>query len=99
MQVNLNLLSAASATGASFSLSVSGRYCFSAAGTFDGGTVSLQMLGPDGSTWFDVGDEATMTSVGAGIAELPSGDYRAGITGGSGSVSVYATLKSVAETV
>ena len=96
MQRSATLLSAASATGPSTNIAIGGDYCFDVAGTFGGATVGLEMLGPDGSTWIAVRDSAgalAFTSAGAAIVTIPSGNYRATITGGSG-VSLHARLRS-----
>ena len=97
MQINLSLLSAGSATGPATVLGFGGDYVFSVAGTFGGSTIGLEMLGPDGTTWIAIEDDAgplALTSAAVFVASLPAGSYRATVTGGSG-VSVTATLRSV----
>jgi hypothetical protein len=69
---NVVLASNASATGAAATWP-GGPGTFTAAATFSGGTVKLQYLGPDGSTWIDAGTDTTLTAAGGGIFELPPG--------------------------
>ena len=59
-----------------------GRGVFTAAGNFSGATVALQMLGPDGATWFNTGTDTTLTSAGVGAFDLPPAQVRANVTGG-----------------
>jgi hypothetical protein len=96
-QVNIPLLAAASATGASSPVAFGGEYVFDAAGTFGGATIGLEMLGADGTTWIALRDDAgavALTAASAVLLRLPAGRYRASVTGGSG-VSVSARLRSV----
>lgn len=72
-----------------------GRGVFVAAGTFDGATVKLQFLGPDGVTWIDAGAATTLTAVGAGVFELPHGQIRGAITAGTSPVGIYARADRV----
>lgn len=83
------LLSNASATGTAKQWP-GGRGTFSVAGTFGGATVSLELLGPDGSTWIAAGTDTTKTAAGAGNFDLPPGQIRASVTGGAPS-GLYAT--------
>jgi hypothetical protein len=97
MQINVPLLSGASATGAANTIQLGGDFCFDVAGTFGGASVGLEMLGPDNVTWIAVRDTAgavAFTAAGAVIVSIPAGTYRATITGGSG-VSLSARLRSV----
>lgn len=77
----VDLLSNASATGNS-AIWPGGRGVFIAAGTFNGATVTLQLLGPNNSTWIDAGSFTTLTAAGAGVFDLPQGQIRAAVTGG-----------------
>lgn len=79
----------ASSTGSSFTWD-GGRGAFSAVATFGGGTVKLQFLLPDGSTWVDVGPDTTLTAAGAGGFELPSGKIRVNI---ATATAVYAWVQ------
>lgn len=58
-----------------------GRGFFSAAATFGGGSVSLQYLAPDNTTWVTaldvVGAAVTLTATGGVVFELPPGQVRA----------------------
>lgn len=77
---NVILASNASATGAATSWP-GGPGTFTAVGTFGGGTVKLQYLLPDGSTWADAGTDTTLTAAGGGIFELsPGASIRCSIT-------------------
>ena len=82
------LLSNESATGSSAQWG-GGTGVFTACGTFSGATVSLQFLGPDGSTWIDAGSDTTLTANGGGGFALPASKIRAYVSGGSPS-SLYA---------
>jgi hypothetical protein len=75
------LLSNATATGSAAAWG-GGQGVFAAVGTFSGATVSLQFLGPDGSTWVAAGSATTLTAAGAGVFVLPPGQIRAAISGG-----------------
>lgn len=87
------LLSNASATG-SYVQWDGGIGVFSAAGTFSGATVTLQFLGPDGSTALTVGTDTTLTAAGGGGFVLPPCKIRAEISGGSPS-GMYAQADKV----
>jgi hypothetical protein len=88
----LDLLSNASATGAPARWP-GGRGSFLAEGSFGGASVSFQVKGPNGS-WLDVGAEVTLTAPGVGNFELPEGDVRAAVAGGSPS-GLYAVAVGV----
>jgi hypothetical protein len=60
-----------------------GRGVFTLAGTVGGATITLQYLGPDGSTWLAAGAATTLTAVGLGVFELPPGQIRAAVSGGA----------------
>ena len=89
----VELLSNASATGSS-QIWYGGRGTFVVAGTFNGATVSLQLLGPDATTWIDAGVYTTLTASGAGNFDLPQGQIRAAISGGPPS-GIYAVAVTV----
>lgn len=78
------LLNNASASSPAFQWD-GGRGVFSVVATFGGGNVQLQYLGPDGSTWLNVG--ASLTANGLAAFELPPGRIRAAVTTATG---VYA---------
>lgn len=87
----ITLLSNASATGNPVTVPVCGYYQFAALGTFSGGTVKLQMLGPDGSTYVDVAS-SSLTAAGTALVALPAGTLvKAAITGGPPS-GIYASI-------
>lgn len=55
-----------------------GRLMFAAiSASWGGGSVKLQYLLPDGTTWVDVGSDTNLTADGVGGAELPQGKIRA----------------------
>lgn len=71
------LLDNASATSAGQTWG-GGRGVFSAVATWGGGNVQLQYLGPNGSTWLNVG--SALTADGLAAFELPPGQIRASVT-------------------
>lgn len=78
------LLDNASATGNPVRWN-GGRGVFSAVGTFGGGSVTLQYLGPDGATWITAA--TALTAAGLVAFELPPGQIRAAVVTATG---VYA---------
>ncbi len=60
------------------------------AGTWGGGTVTLQILGPDGTTWVSV--TAAWTANGTALVELPPGNYQFAVTTATG---VYVSLSRI----
>jgi hypothetical protein len=64
-----------SATTAAFPLT-GGKYAASATATFGGGSVKLQTLLADGSTWQSVSSVTDFTAAGFGTVDLPPGQYR-----------------------
>jgi hypothetical protein len=62
-----------SATTAGFGLS-GGRYQVAVVATFGGGSVQLQSLGPDGSTFLPA--HTALTANGFATLDLPPGTYR-----------------------
>lgn len=91
MAIRLDLLTNASATGAG-QLWPGGRGVFSVAATFGGGTVKLQYLLPDNSSWADAGTDTTLTANGGGGFELPAVQIRANVATATG---VYATAVGI----
>jgi hypothetical protein len=71
-----------------------GIMVFAAAGTFNGATINLQFLGPDGSTLITAGTQTTLTAAGAGVAYLPPCQVQATVTGGPPS-GIIASLARV----
>jgi hypothetical protein len=64
---------------------------FAVVGTWNGATVTLQFLGPDGTTLMTAGTGTTFTANGAGVFYLPKATIKATITGAGGSTSLTAT--------
>ena len=85
----ITLLSNASATGSAKSIR-QGRYVFAVDGTFNSGTCKLQLLSPDGSSYIDVGGDATLSAEGACLVDLPDCVVKAALTGSPS--AMYATL-------
>lgn len=67
-----------------------GKYAAAVLATFGGGSVTLQMLGPDGSTY--VTCLTAFTAAGYGVADLPPGQYRFTI---ATATAVYASLTRI----
>lgn len=67
------------ATTAAFGLK-GGYYLVAAIATFGGGSVELQGLGPDGSTWLSAPTALKLTAAGMIAGYLPQGEYRFAIT-------------------
>ncbi len=80
--MRVELLSNASSTGAGRTWN-GGQGAFLVAGSLGGATVKLQILGPDGATWLDVGADAALDAAGAAGFALPPGQIRAAVSGGS----------------
>ena len=72
----LTLVTAAAST--QFQL-ISGQYWFAAVGTFNSGTITLQKIGPDGSTPVTV--TTALTAAGGNTANLPPGTYQVTVSG------------------
>lgn len=68
-----------------------GEGIFSAAGTFGGGTVRLQFLGPNESTWIDAGSSAFISVAGGCVFSLAPGLIRATIAGSSSAMYAKAS--------
>ena len=88
----VNLLSDASATGAAVVVRA-GRWAFAADGTFNSGTVKLQILSPDGTSYLDIGGDAILSAEGVVQVDLPDGVVRAAVTGSPS--AMYATLSPI----
>jgi hypothetical protein len=72
-----------------------GRYVFAVVATFNGATIKLQMLGPDGSTLLDVSTSQTnLTANGNGVVDLPPCMVQATVVGGP-PAAVYASIARV----
>lgn len=82
----LILASNASATG-SACYWLGGKGSFIVHATFGGGTVKLQYLSADGTTWVDMGTETTLTADGGGNFEISPCYIRVNIATATG---VYA---------
>jgi hypothetical protein len=53
-----------------------GKYEISALGTFGGGSVKFQALGPDGATFISPSAGTDFTAAGEAVLDLPPGQYR-----------------------
>lgn len=83
------LLENASATGSAVQWG-GGRGVVCVVATFGGGSVTLQYLGPDGSTWLTAA--TAFTANGLASFELPPGRIRAAVATATG---VYANAEQV----
>lgn len=71
-----------------------GMGVFSVVGTFNGATVKLQFVGPDGITLIDAGTATTLTAAGAGVFYLPPCPIQATVSGGP-PTGIYAAVNRV----
>jgi hypothetical protein len=80
-----------SATTAAFNLE-GGRYVMSAVATWNAGSIALQQLAEDGSTYLspkDIGGSAnTLSANGSQTVDVPPGSYRITITGSPSAIYV-----------
>lgn len=53
-----------------------GKYAVDAVATFSSGSVKLQRLGPDGSTYLSVASATDFSAAGYATVDLPQGTYR-----------------------
>ena len=79
------------ATTAAFNLR-GGKYGAEALATFGGGSVKLQRLGPDGSTYQSVSSGTDFAAAGYTTVDLPPGQYRFTIATAS---AVYAAVTRI----
>jgi hypothetical protein len=89
--VDAQLFSNISATTAAFRLD-GGYYMVAAVATFGGGSVELQALGPDQSTWLSLPTALKLTAAGMIAGYLPPGQYRFTITTAT---AVYCSVAGV----
>lgn len=61
-----------------------GNGAFLVAGTVGGGTYTLQMQAPDGSTWLALGSNTTLTAAGTGGFSAPACRLRVNVSGSAG---------------
>lgn len=86
-----NIFQAASANTAAFTL-MGGVYSVAVIATWNStGTVTLQQLGPDGTTWMTALTAISADGIAAPVA-LPPGQYRLAIATATG---VYATIARI----
>ena len=78
-----------SATTAAFTL-YGGQYGVTATATFGGGSITLQKLSVDGSTWVTV--LTAFSAAGYATVNLPQGTYRIAVTTAT---AVYVSVESV----
>src|SRR4029077_9643937 len=84
-----------SVTGRAFNCP--GGICvFSVAGTFNGATIALYVLGPDGVTWLPAGAQTTLVAPGMGVAYLPPCQIQAQVSGGPPS-GIFASIARVVD--
>lgn len=80
-----------SASTAAFGLE-GGKYAVDVLATFGGGSVKLQKLAGDGSTYLSVSSSTDFTAAGYATVDLPPGQYRFTI---ATATAVYAELERV----
>lgn len=68
---------------------------FSAVGTWNGATLTLEFIGPDGATLLVAGDATTLSANGAGVFYLPECQVRAVVSNVGGSTSLTASIARV----
>ena len=66
------------------------------ASAWNGATVALQMLSPDGATWQNCGAATTLTANGNGYVILPRGQVRVNVTGGT-PTGLFANVSRIAK--
>lgn len=93
-----------STNAGAFNLPLGGRYAISVSATFGGGSVALQQLGPDGTTYLDIKDHfnnagtaveltiGSFASAGVFVLDLPAGTYKFTITTAT---AVYASIARI----
>ena len=79
------------ATTSAFPL-LGGKYALAAVATWGGGSVKLQVLMPDGSTYLSVASGTDLTANGFTTLDLPPGQYRLTI---ATATAVYASVVAV----
>ncbi len=80
-----------SGTSAAFTLN-GGYYMVAVVATFGGGSVELQALGPDQSTWLSAPTALKLTAAGMIAGYLPPGQYRFSI---ATATAVYCSVAGV----
>ena len=92
----MSQLPALTANGSTTPINVNGAYTLSAAGTFDGATVTMQASWDDGTTYHDLKDSNgtvfAATAKQAENIELARGLFRATMSGAGGSSSVIVSI-------
>lgn len=87
----IDLLADASATGSPTRCALGGRYLMSSVGTHGGGSVSVEILSPDGTTYVGV-ENASLSNNGTKVIYLPwNSTIRGAVAGGSPS-GLYLSL-------
>lgn len=83
------LFSNISATTASFPLK-GGKYGHAAVATWGGGSVTLQVLAPDGTTWLTAA--TAFSANGFAVIDIPPGEYRYAV---ATATAVHASIQRV----
>jgi len=73
-----------------FTLKIGGLYQFAVVATFGGGSVKIENLGPDGSTWLSV--SSAIVANGGETDNLPPGAYRFNV---ATATAVYARVARI----
>lgn len=80
-----------SATTAAFAL-IGGKYMLTCSATFGGGSVTLQTLPADGSTWLTAA--TAITAAGTAVVDLPPGQFRFAV---ATATAVYVSVVGIKE--
>src|SRR5690349_6678108 len=91
LMADLQLFSNISATTSAFRLN-GGKYGIDVVATFGGGSVKLQKLAGDASTYVSVSSATDFAAAGYATVDLPSGNYRLTIATAS---AVYVQLDHI----
>lgn len=75
-------------------IDMGGKYLWMVDGTFDGNTVKMQILGPDGTNYIDF-PNCSATAAGVVEVELPTGAVVRGTNSDDGTPSNNSTLQRI----
>lgn len=84
-------------SGNAMPVAFGGRYLMVATGTFDSATATVDLLGPDGSTYVTVAS-ASLTAAGSAIVYLPAdATVKGTVTGGTSPTGIYLSIYRIPE--
>lgn len=97
MQIDLLSDHDGAGSGGATHIAFGGRYLMVATGTFDSATVTVDLLGPDGSTYVGIAD-ASLTAAGSAAIYLPSdATVKGTVTGGTSPAGIYLSIYRMPE--